>query len=120
MTIGQNAQTPDFVNNPDSSPTNLCFSDGYFPVARHSPTPVLHRELLRGDRPALGLACFIGIYWTTRILLLFPRQLAKGEGIHRGCPPDVCLFRARRKLSRAIHMASVDESQRRIDMKLDL
>jgi hypothetical protein len=32
-------------------------------------TLVLHRELLRGDRAALGLACFIGIYWTTRIVV---------------------------------------------------
>jgi RsiW-degrading membrane proteinase PrsW (M82 family) len=32
-------------------------------------TFVLHGELLRGDRAALGLACFIGIYWTTRILV---------------------------------------------------
>src|SRR5216684_192955 len=31
-------------------------------------TLVLHTELLRGDRAALGLACFIGTYWTTRIL----------------------------------------------------
>jgi hypothetical protein len=31
-------------------------------------TLVLHTELLRGDRAALGLACFIGVYWTTRIL----------------------------------------------------
>jgi len=31
-------------------------------------TLTLHTELLRGDR-ALGLACFIGIYWTTRILV---------------------------------------------------
>ena len=31
-------------------------------------TLVLHTELLRGDRAALGLACFIGIYWTARIL----------------------------------------------------
>jgi hypothetical protein len=34
-------------------------------------TLVLHRELLRGDRAALGLACFIGIYWATRILVDF-------------------------------------------------
>jgi len=27
----------------------------------------LHAELLRGDRAALGLACFIGVYWTARI-----------------------------------------------------
>jgi len=32
-------------------------------------TLVLHSELLRGDRAALGLACFIGIYWTSRILV---------------------------------------------------
>ena len=32
-------------------------------------TLALHSELLRGDRAALGLACFIGIYWTTRILV---------------------------------------------------
>jgi hypothetical protein len=34
-------------------------------------TLVLHKELLRGDRAALGLACFIGFYWTTRILVDF-------------------------------------------------
>lgn len=32
-------------------------------------TLVLHTELLQGDRAALGLASFIGIYWTTRILV---------------------------------------------------
>ena len=32
-------------------------------------TLVLHRELLRGDRAAIGLACFIGVYWTARILV---------------------------------------------------
>jgi len=32
-------------------------------------TLVLHTELLRGDRSALGLACFIGTYWTARILV---------------------------------------------------
>jgi hypothetical protein len=32
-------------------------------------TLVLHTELLRGDRAALWLAGFIGIYWTTRILV---------------------------------------------------
>jgi hypothetical protein len=30
-------------------------------------TLVLHAELLRGDRAALALAAFIGIYWTARI-----------------------------------------------------
>jgi hypothetical protein len=29
----------------------------------------LHAELLRGDRAALGLACFIGIYWIARIVV---------------------------------------------------
>ena len=32
-------------------------------------TLVLHEEMLRGDRAALGLACFIGVYWTARILV---------------------------------------------------
>jgi len=32
-------------------------------------TLVLHSDLLRGDRAALGLACFIGSYWTARILV---------------------------------------------------
>jgi hypothetical protein len=32
-------------------------------------TLTLHAELLRGDRAALGLALFIGTYWTARILV---------------------------------------------------
>jgi hypothetical protein len=32
-------------------------------------TLVLHAELLRGERAAIGLACFIGTYWTARILV---------------------------------------------------
>ncbi|MGA7381408.1 MAG: hypothetical protein WBX03_11195 [Terriglobales bacterium] len=32
-------------------------------------TLALHTELLRGDRAALGLTCFVGIYWTARILV---------------------------------------------------
>jgi hypothetical protein len=32
-------------------------------------TLALHKELLQGDRAALGLAGFIGIYWTARILV---------------------------------------------------
>jgi hypothetical protein len=32
-------------------------------------TLTLHAELLRGDRAALALACFIGTYWTARILV---------------------------------------------------
>jgi alginate O-acetyltransferase complex protein AlgI len=30
---------------------------------------VLHSEMLRGDRAALALAAFIGIYWAARILV---------------------------------------------------
>lgn len=32
-------------------------------------TLMLHQELLRGDRAALALACFIGLYWTARIVV---------------------------------------------------
>ncbi|MGD0180156.1 MAG: hypothetical protein ABSC15_10100 [Terriglobales bacterium] len=32
-------------------------------------TLALHAEMLRGDRAALGLTGFIGIYWTTRVLV---------------------------------------------------
>src|SRR5260370_16603659 len=32
-------------------------------------TLTLHAELLRGDRAALSLALFIGMYWTVRILV---------------------------------------------------
>jgi hypothetical protein len=32
-------------------------------------TLALHAELLRGDRAALGLTCFIGAYWAARILV---------------------------------------------------
>jgi hypothetical protein len=32
-------------------------------------TFVLHNELLRGDRAALGLAAFIGGFWTMRVLI---------------------------------------------------
>jgi hypothetical protein len=36
-------------------------------VAFGTLTLVLHQEMLRGDRAALALTCFIGIYWTARI-----------------------------------------------------
>lgn len=32
-------------------------------------TLALHGEMLRGDRAALGLVCFIGSYWTARIIV---------------------------------------------------
>jgi hypothetical protein len=38
-------------------------------VAFGTLTLALHAELMQGDRAALGLACFIGSYWTARILV---------------------------------------------------
>lgn len=38
-------------------------------VAFGTLTLALHAELMRGDRAAMGLACFIGSYWTARILV---------------------------------------------------
>jgi hypothetical protein len=32
-------------------------------------TLTLHAELLRGDRAAMGLACFVALYWTARVLV---------------------------------------------------
>jgi hypothetical protein len=32
-------------------------------------TLALHGEMLRGDRAAMGLVCFIGSYWTARIII---------------------------------------------------
>jgi len=32
-------------------------------------TLVLHNEMLRGEKAALALTCFIGVYWTARILV---------------------------------------------------
>ena len=40
-------------------------------VAFGTLTLVLHNELLRGNRAALGLAVFIGVYWTVRLLVDF-------------------------------------------------
>jgi alginate O-acetyltransferase complex protein AlgI len=38
-------------------------------VAFGTLTLALHDELLRGDRAALGLASFIALFWTTRLLV---------------------------------------------------
>jgi hypothetical protein len=38
-------------------------------IAFGSLTLALHGELLRGERAAMGLAAFIGLYWTSRILV---------------------------------------------------
>ena len=32
-------------------------------------TLAMHSEMLRGDRAALGIACFIGTYWTARVIV---------------------------------------------------
>jgi len=32
-------------------------------------TLVLHAEMLRGDRAAMALVCYIAVFWTTRILV---------------------------------------------------
>ena len=32
-------------------------------------TLLLHKEMLRGDRSALALVCFIAVYWTARIFV---------------------------------------------------
>lgn len=40
-------------------------------VAFGTLTLALHYELLRGDRAALGLAAFIGAFWTLRIVVDF-------------------------------------------------
>ena len=40
-------------------------------VAFGTLTLLLHGDLLRGDRAPLALACFIGLYWTARILVDF-------------------------------------------------
>ena len=40
-------------------------------VAFGTLTLALHAELLRGDRAALGLALFIALFWTARILIDF-------------------------------------------------
>ena len=40
-------------------------------VAFGSLTLALHGEMLRGDRSALGIALFIGVYWASRIAVDF-------------------------------------------------
>ena len=72
---------------------------------------MLHKEMLRGDPAALGLACFIGIYWTARFLvdtLYFSHaDWPKGKAFvvrHTPDPPVSC---ACRKLPRAVYLARV-------------
>ena len=51
-------------------------------------TLALHDELLRGDRAALGLAAFIGLYWATRIIVDFTyydhKDWPRGRGFVAG------------------------------------
>ncbi len=60
---------------PKLSPFNrkLMWTYGFFTVLTNMAfgtlTLVLHGELLRGDRAALGLAAFIGVYWTCRLIV---------------------------------------------------
>jgi|HubBroStandDraft_6_1064221.scaffolds.fasta_scaffold293089_2 hypothetical protein len=61
-------------------------------------TLALHAELLRGDRAAMGLAGFIGTYWTARILvdaLYFSHEdWPKGKQFVVGHFLLTCLFAA--------------------------
>ena len=61
-------------------------------------TLALHGELLRGDRAALGLACFIGSYWTARILVdafyFSPQDWPQGKQFVIGHVLLTCLFAA--------------------------
>lgn len=43
----------------------------YTIVAFGAMSLALHKEMLRGDRAALALACFIGCYWLLRIIVDF-------------------------------------------------
>jgi hypothetical protein len=51
-------------------------------------TLALHNELLRGDRAALGLAAFIGVYWAARIIVDFTyydhKDWPRGRGFVAG------------------------------------
>lgn len=51
-------------------------------------TLALHEELLRGDRAALGLALFIGVYWALRIVVDFTyyehKDWPRGKGFVAG------------------------------------
>jgi hypothetical protein len=61
-------------------------------------TLALHAELLRGDRAAMGLAGFIGTYWTARILVdafyFSHRDWPKGKQFVVGHFLLTCLFAA--------------------------
>ena len=72
-------------------------------------TLVLHTELLRGDRAALGLAHSRGRS------LFFARRLARGNSVCGGAyPPDTSVLRACGELSGAVRVAHVPKRQRLI------
>ena len=51
-------------------------------------TLVLHNDMLHGDRAALGLAAFIGVYWSVRIVVDFTyydhKDWPRGRGFFIG------------------------------------
>jgi hypothetical protein len=59
-------------------------------------TAALHDDLLAGDRAALGLATFIGVYWTARLVVEFTvfhsRDWPPGRLIAVGHALLNCLF----------------------------
>lgn len=59
-------------------------------------TLALHAEMLRGDRAALGLAAFIGVYWAARIIVDLAyyehRDWPRGRGFVMGHAMLTLLF----------------------------
>jgi len=53
-------------------------------VAFGALTLFLHNEMLHGDRAALGLSAFIGIYWAARIVVDFAYYEHKDWPVGRG------------------------------------
>ena len=79
-------------------------------------TLVLHRELLRGDRAALALACFIGFYWTARILVdsfyFSHEDWPKGKDVRRGAYlADAFVSFSCNELPRPVCLAGVVQGQ---------
>lgn len=77
-------------------------------------TLVLHTEMLRGDRAAMALACFIGSYWTARaswwMRSIFQRRLAKRKAIRDWPhPADEFVRGARQRLLGTVCVAGLAE-----------
>ena len=80
-------------------------------------TLVLHAELLRGDRAAMGLACFIGTYWTARILVdafyFSHEDWPQGKQFVVGHFLLTCLFASpRQQLLGTVRMAGVAKNEK--------